>query len=408
MALAAEPCHDWRIRQWCEDVIEETGSPRWTYGISKLVQEAILTSAVGPDRLTILRLANLIGPGQTRVVAKLVHAARYGLPVTLREHTTRTFVDLERVTDAAVAQLGGGIFNVGSHVVTLVELGDLVRRLVGEPSEIATFTAAAEDSCGDVDESRLRRDIGPDRTSDVVFREAIEAVAHDTNPLFVPPIQVVIPPRPERPDVINVNVQRALTTGMLKHGGPWTRDLEARARIVLDLGDEHQLVATASGTAALRMAFAAAASEEAGDREAILPSYTFAATAESLRQMGYRLRFVDIDPNTWTVDIAAVDAALSYRPASLVVAVDALGNPADYEGLTEVCQRHDVPLVADSAPVHRRLVSGTTGRNSGRVPHLLDELRQDGFLWRRRRLPRPPRGGGPGERIQLAPLLAAP
>jgi dTDP-4-amino-4,6-dideoxygalactose transaminase len=66
---------------------------------------------------------------------------------------------------------------------------------------------------------------------------------------------------------------------MLKHGGPWTRDLEARARIVLDLGDEHQLVATASGTAALRMAFAAAASEEAGDREAILPSYTFAATA---------------------------------------------------------------------------------------------------------------------------------
>ena len=143
--------------------------------------------------------------------------------------------------------------------------------------------------------------------------------------------------------------QQALWDGNLKYGNRWTRRLERMLDDVLQLGPDRRVVVTASGTDALRLAVAAVAPAPAPGATAILPSFTFPATAEVLVQLGYTLRFVDVDASGWTLDPEALDRALVRARADVVVAVDTMGNPARYDDLIAVCGRHGVPLVADSA-----------------------------------------------------------
>jgi dTDP-4-amino-4,6-dideoxygalactose transaminase len=163
-------------------------------------------------------------------------------------------------------------------------------------------------------------------------------------------LPVVIPPRPERPDAVVDRQQQAQWSGVVKHGGPWSLRLQDELSERLKVDASHRVIVTASGTAALRLAILATAGPARPGATALLPSYTFVASGEVLRQLGYAIRFVDVDPDHWTIDPAAVDRSLSGHGGDLVVCVDALGNPADYAALRRVCARHRVPLVADSAP----------------------------------------------------------
>jgi dTDP-4-amino-4,6-dideoxygalactose transaminase len=70
-------------------------------------------------------------------------------------------------------------------------------------------------------------------------------------------------------------------------------------------------VAVTNGTAALECAYKAAG-VEAGD-EVIVPAVTFIATATAALQVGAVPVFVDIDPRTYTVDVRAVEAAITER-----------------------------------------------------------------------------------------------
>ena len=162
-------------------------------------------------------------------------------------------------------------------------------------------------------------------------------------------IGVVVPPRPERPDEVADRQQGILWSGQVKDGR-WSAELTARLRAELQLTNDQELVLCASGTVALRLAVAATTGRATPGDIAVLPSFTFPATAEALVQMGYRLRFVDVDPATWTMDPVAVARALAPGDARLVMSVDTLGAPADYDALTAVCSAAGVPLLADSAP----------------------------------------------------------
>lgn len=85
------------------------------------------------------------------------------------------------------------------------------------------------------------------------------------------------------------------------------------------------------------------------------PAFTFAATAEVMPLVGATPVFVDIRPDTYTLDperldsaICAIDAEGRLKPRA-VIAVDLFGQPADYPALAEVCARHGLKLIADSA-----------------------------------------------------------
>ncbi|HEX4018064.1 MAG TPA: DegT/DnrJ/EryC1/StrS family aminotransferase [Frankiaceae bacterium] len=176
-------------------------------------------------------------------------------------------------------------------------------------------------------------------------RESADAV----EPLFHPPIPVVIPPRPVLPDVVAQRQQRALWSGQLKAGNEWSMRCQEELRERLQLDDAYELLLTTSGTAALELAIVAAAGPAAPGAVALVPSFTFRATIDVLLRLGYGIRYVDVDAFTWTLDAAALATALEDERVRLVVCVDTFGNPCAYEDLGPLCAARGIALVADSA-----------------------------------------------------------
>jgi dTDP-4-amino-4,6-dideoxygalactose transaminase len=143
--------------------------------------------------------------------------------------------------------------------------------------------------------------------------------------------------------------QEALWSGRLKNGNHWSRVLEERLRSRLGLHADDIVHLTTSGTEALRIALAYTVGQAHPGDLAVLPAFTFQATADVLEQFGYGLRFIDVDPCSWTAHPASVERALEDPAVRVVVCVDTFGAPCDYEALREVCARARVPLIADSA-----------------------------------------------------------
>jgi dTDP-4-amino-4,6-dideoxygalactose transaminase len=85
--------------------------------------------------------------------------------------------------------------------------------------------------------------------------------------------------------------------------------------------------------------------------EVIVPAYTFLATASSVALAGATPVFADIDPASYCLDPAAVDAAVTARTVA-VIAVHLGGHPADLDALAAVCDRHGLALVEDAAHAH--------------------------------------------------------
>ncbi len=137
-------------------------------------------------------------------------------------------------------------------------------------------------------------------------------------------------------------VTRALRSGWLTTGPAVERFERALAERA---GSAHAVVVS-SGTAALH-AVTHALGLGPGD-EVIVPSMTFAATANAVLFEGARPVFADIDPRTLNLTAGHVEDRLSERTRA-VIAVDYAGLPCDYDALREVCTREGLTLVADAS-----------------------------------------------------------
>jgi dTDP-4-amino-4,6-dideoxygalactose transaminase len=89
----------------------------------------------------------------------------------------------------------------------------------------------------------------------------------------------------------------------------------------------------------------------------IVPSFTFAATANSVAMTGATPVFADIEPDTFCLDPAAVAAAVTARTAA-IMPVHLYGQPARWPGLAEVAARHGLLLVEDAAQAHAATYGG--------------------------------------------------
>ncbi|TQN41505.1 dTDP-4-amino-4,6-dideoxygalactose transaminase [Blastococcus colisei] len=99
-------------------------------------------------------------------------------------------------------------------------------------------------------------------------------------------------------------------------------------------------------TAALHLATSALGLQP-GD-EVIVADYTFPATGHSVVYGGGKPVFVDVRPDTWTVDPQAVEAAVTERTVG-IMAVDTLGQLADYAELEAIAAKRGLWLVEDAA-----------------------------------------------------------
>lgn len=140
-------------------------------------------------------------------------------------------------------------------------------------------------------------------------------------------------------------VMRVLDSGMIAQG-PEVAAFETEFSTLVS---EHHCIAVNSGTSALHLALLASG-VECGD-EVIIPSFTFAATANAVSLCGATPVFVDIDLDTFTIDPNAINAALTAK-TSAVMPVHLYGHPAKMDAISEICDKKGLLLLEDAAQAH--------------------------------------------------------
>jgi dTDP-4-amino-4,6-dideoxygalactose transaminase len=131
--------------------------------------------------------------------------------------------------------------------------------------------------------------------------------------------------------------------------GPHVDGFENDVRALLGVS---RAVAVSSGTAALHLALRVLGVRP-GD-PVLVPSFTFAATANAVAYLGAEPVFVDCDPATWTIDPSLVAAELDRRrsagrPIRALVTVDLFGQCCDYDLLLPLAAEHGLVVVEDAA-----------------------------------------------------------
>lgn len=104
-----------------------------------------------------------------------------------------------------------------------------------------------------------------------------------------------------------------------------------------------------SGTSALHLALIAAGVGP-GDEVLTVPM-TFIASSWAISYVGATPVFVDVDPMTYTMDVAQVEKRITKRTRALLP-VHLYGQPADLGALVEISRRHGIPLIEDAAQAH--------------------------------------------------------
>ncbi|BBH71585.1 pyridoxal phosphate-dependent aminotransferase [Actinoplanes sp. OR16] len=154
------------------------------------------------------------------------------------------------------------------------------------------------------------------------------------------------------PDVSDLERKLLLKAFDSNWVAPVGPDLDAFEEQVAELVGVRHAVALSSGTAALHLALIGAGVRR-GDT-VLVPSFTFAATANAVTYLGARPVFVDSTPASWNVDPELIAEELRGRAEHgrlprAVIAVDMYGQCADYEPLLTACDRYGVPLIEDAA-----------------------------------------------------------
>jgi len=108
-------------------------------------------------------------------------------------------------------------------------------------------------------------------------------------------------------------------------------------------------ISCCNGTVALHLALVALGLE-AGD-EVIVPTFTFVATANAVRYCNATPVFVDVDPETWTIDPALVEQKITSRTRGIIV-VHLYGQPVDLDPILELARRHSLFVIEDAAEAH--------------------------------------------------------
>jgi dTDP-4-amino-4,6-dideoxygalactose transaminase len=114
-------------------------------------------------------------------------------------------------------------------------------------------------------------------------------------------------------------------------------------------------VAVNSGTSALQLALMAMGIGP-GD-EVIVPSFSFAASANAVRLVGAEPVFADIEPGSFCIDPDAAAALIGPKTAA-IMPVHLYGHPADMTRLTALAERHDLAILEDACQAHGAQVDG--------------------------------------------------
>lgn len=147
--------------------------------------------------------------------------------------------------------------------------------------------------------------------------------------------------RPSLSDADRDAVLEVLTTDWLTTG-PKVEEFETAFAAFTGA---KEAVAVSSGTAALHTAYSGAGIQE-GDG-VIVPSMTFAATANAALFLGATPVFADSEEGTLLMDPVSVESKIT-KKTKAIVAVGYAGQPCDYDALRSIADSHNLTLIADA------------------------------------------------------------
>lgn len=165
--------------------------------------------------------------------------------------------------------------------------------------------------------------------------------------------EFIPPARPLIGDEERAAVDRVMRSGMLAQG-PEVKAFEQEFSAHFGLG--RACVAVNSGTSGLHLGLLSSG-VKAGD-EVIVPSFTFAATANSVALTGATPVFADISADDFCLAPTAVEAAITERTVG-IMPVHLYGHPADMPALRAIADRHGLQLFEDAAQAHGASLGGT-------------------------------------------------
>jgi dTDP-4-amino-4,6-dideoxygalactose transaminase len=113
-------------------------------------------------------------------------------------------------------------------------------------------------------------------------------------------------------------------------------------------GAEHG-IGVNTGTSALHLSLLAAGVGP-GD-EVITVPFTFVASVAAIVYTGAQPVFVDIDPDTFTIDVAAIESAITPRTKA-ILPVHLYGQPADMDPILAIARRHGLVVIEDACQAH--------------------------------------------------------
>lgn len=141
---------------------------------------------------------------------------------------------------------------------------------------------------------------------------------------------------------IDAGIQRVLDHGQYILG-PEVAELEEK--LAAYTGSKY-CITVANGTDALQIAQMALGIGP-GD-EVITPGFTYIATAETVALLRAKPVYVDIDPRTYNLDPALLEAAITPRTKA-IVPVSLYGQCADFDAINAIAVKHGIPVIEDAA-----------------------------------------------------------
>ena len=157
-------------------------------------------------------------------------------------------------------------------------------------------------------------------------------------------------------------VDQIFESGWLTNNGSFLQQLEQRLAAYLGVKN---IILVANGSLALQLAYKALKIKG----QVITTPFSFAATTSTLAWEGLTPIFADIDPNSFNIDPAQIEAQITPH-TSAIVPVHVFGNPCDVEEIQTIADKHKLKVIYDAAHAFGSEYKGQSVLNYGDISTL--------------------------------------
>ena len=152
-------------------------------------------------------------------------------------------------------------------------------------------------------------------------------------------------------------VQDCMTSGWISSTGKYVSSFEEK---FAEFCGAKYAVAVSNGTVALHLALIAC-DLKSGD-EVVIPNFTMIASAFAICYTGAIPVFIDVDPNTWNIDVSKIESRINSRTKA-IMPVSIFGQPCDMDFINNLAKKHNLLVIEDAAESHGAIYKGSKTGN---------------------------------------------